>query len=145
MSLTFAIRSSALPDDARVAAFRGSEGLSRPHVFDIFVTVPGDDDVDLSDGIGSRVTLTIHGADAPTHFSGVVGALELLRAVKGNSLYKVRLVPLLWQLSLTRHSRIFTKVSIPDLLKQVLDDEGVTDYELRLKGTYETEEHVCQY
>ena len=57
----------------------------------------------------------------------------------------MRIVPRLWQLSLTRHSRIFTKKSIPEIIGEVLGDEGVSDFELRLSGAYTPEEHVCQY
>ena len=35
-------------------------------------------------------------------------------------------------------------MSVPDIIKAVLEENGVTDYELRL-GAYEPEEHVCQY
>ncbi len=146
MALTFGIRSSALPDNAKVAAFRGSEGLSRPYTFDVYVNVAGDEELDLEDGVGARGTLTIDGGGPePVQIGGVVSSMQLLRAVRGNALYLVRIVPLLWQLSLTRHSRMFTKMSIPDVIKAVLAAEGIDDFELRLSGSYDTEEHVCQY
>jgi type VI secretion system secreted protein VgrG len=78
--------------------------------------------------------------------------MELLRAVsingrsdQENCLYLVRIVPHLWQLSLTRHSRIWTKKTIPEIIQEVLEEEGVHDVDLRLRGSYEAEEHVCQY
>ena len=145
MALSFGIRSSALPDGARVIGFRGTEALSRPYHFDIYVQIPGDEDVELADGIGGRATLRIEGGFSPVEYHGVLASLELLRAIEGNSLYQVRLVPFIWELSLTMHSRLFTKLNIPDVIKKVLTDEGVEDFEFRLKGTYEVEEHVCQY
>ena len=146
MSLEFSIRSSALPASAMVASFRGSQELSRPYLFDVYVIVPGDHEIEVEDAVGSRATLIADdGKGAPETIAGVFGAFELVRAMPEVSLYVARIVPLLWQLSLTKHSRVFTKTSIPDVIKAVLDDEGVIDYELRLANSYDTEEHVCQY
>ncbi len=146
MALKFSIRSGALPEGATVAGFRGSEGLSRPYVFEVFVNVLGDEEVEPEDAVGCKATLDISDGLFPqASWSGVIAYFELVRAVPGNSLYLARIVPRLWQLSLTRHSRIFTKQSIPEVISAVLDDEGITDYELRLTEAYEQEEHVCQY
>ncbi|HTJ84301.1 MAG TPA: type VI secretion system tip protein TssI/VgrG, partial [Polyangiaceae bacterium] len=146
MALKFSIRSGALPEGATVAGFRGSEGMSRPYVFDVFVNVLGTEEVEPEDAVGSKVTLEILDGLVPQgSWSGIVAFFELVRAVPGNSLYLLRIVPKLWQLSLTRHSRIFTKQTIPEIISAVLDDEGISDYELRLTESYETEEHVCQY
>jgi len=146
MALKFSIRSGALPEGATVAGFRGSEGLSRPYVFEVYVNVLGDEDVEPEDAVGSKVTLTLTDGLLPQGtWSGVIAYFELVRAMPKNSLYLLRLVPRLWQLSLTRHSRVFTKQTIPEIISAVLDDEGITDYELRLTESYDTEEHVCQY
>ncbi len=164
MGLTFNIESSALPANASVVAFRGSEGISRPYAFDIYVNVIGDELV-LDDAPGSRVTLTIGDGPTPTSFHGVIAQIELLRAVRqadrgvasalgqvasalfsgDNSLYLVRLVPNLWQLSLTKHSRIFTSVTVEDVITQVLQDEGIDSFEFQLTKQYDVEEHITQY
>ncbi|HTJ80171.1 MAG TPA: type VI secretion system tip protein TssI/VgrG [Polyangiaceae bacterium] len=150
----FEITSSALPTQAKVAAFRGTEGISRPYVFDIYVTVDGvGEDVDVDDAPGAKVTLTIHDpAGDPIEISGMIASMELLRSIAINgafgrihSLYRLQLVPQLWQLSLTKHSRLWSGKSVPDVIKEVLDDEGITHVEFRLEGVYDVEEHVCQY
>ncbi len=68
----------------------------------------------------------------------------MLHASDGHVVVRAVLVPRLWQLALGRHSRIFTKMKVPDIIKAILEENGVTDHEFRL-GTYEVEEHVCQY
>ncbi len=156
MALAFSMRSGALPTSASVAGFRGSEGLSRPYVFDVYVTVAGDHDLEPEEAIGSRATLTIdpgvvdaavlaRGLPADVSWGGILASVEMVKAIPGNTLYLARLVPRLWLLSLTKHSRVFTKKSIPEIITAVLEDEGLTDYELRLSSSYEVEEHVCQY
>ncbi len=146
MALKFSIRSGALPSNSVVAGFRGSEGLSRPYVFDIYINVPGETEVALDEVIGSKGTLAIaDGMFEVAHWGGIFASFELVRAIKGNALYLARLVPQLWQLSMTRHSRMFTKKTAPNVIKAVLDEEGILDFDMKAGGSYPEEEHVCQY
>lgn len=149
MSDLITISSSVLPDSARVIGFRGVEAISRPYEIEVFVTVPQDmgDELDLADGIGAKAKLTLDRTDLtspPFVFAGVFSDLEILHAIDGRILLRAVMVPRLWQLGLSRHSRIFTKMTVPDIVKSVLEENGVTDVELRL-GAYEIEEHVSQY
>ncbi len=143
----FSIRSSAIPSHATVVGFRGVEAISTPYEIEIYFSLTGLDFVDLRDAVYSKAVLSIDlgGAHAPFTFGGVLRAVQLVRALPGNALYLAKLVPQLWQLSLTRHSRVFTKKSIVEIIRAVLDEGGVADYELRLDGSFEKEDHVCQY
>lgn len=130
--------------------------MSRPYAFDVYVHVVGEVEIDLDDAVGARATLVLEKAppgsvtdlaalEAPVEYHGMVASFEHLRAVHGSALYRLRLVPNLWELTLTRHSRIFTKKSVPEVIEEVLNLEGVSNFELRLSGAYEVEEHICQY
>jgi type VI secretion system secreted protein VgrG len=149
MSDLITIFSSVLPDSARVIGFRGTEAISRTYEFEIFLVLhhePGEE-FDLADAIGAKARLVIDRAlDAvpPFFFTGVLASVELMHTHDNRSLVRAVLVPRLWQLGLSRHSRIFTKMKVPDIIKAVLEENGVTDYEMRL-GSYEVEDHVCQY
>jgi type VI secretion system secreted protein VgrG len=151
MAQRFVIESGALPMGANVVGFRGSEGLSRPYAFDVYINVPGTEEVVIEEAIGMKAKLSIlDGILEVSSWSGVFASFELVRAIKGNALYHARIVARLWELSLSQHSRMFTKSAtptIPDVIKAVLDEEGITDYDLdHLKATpYPEEEHVCQY
>jgi type VI secretion system secreted protein VgrG len=140
--------SSAVPRAARVVGFRGAEAISRPYEHEIFLALHGEE-IELASAIGAAGRLTIDREKdtiPPFIFAGIVAHIELLHDIDGLSLVRVILVPRLWRLGLSRHSRIFTKVKLPDVIKAVLEDNGLTGnaYELRLGG-YEVEEHVCQY
>jgi type VI secretion system secreted protein VgrG len=142
------ITSSVLPDDTRVAAFRGTEAFSKPYELEIFLLLD-DEELDLADCVGAKACLTIDRAQdslPPYHFSGVLAVVELLHEIDGRSLVRAVLVPRLWLLGLSRHSRIFTKMSILDVIKAVLEDNAISgsDYEFRV-GSRPPEEHVCQY
>jgi type VI secretion system secreted protein VgrG len=142
------IASSVLPDSTRVIAFRGVETLSRPYEIEIFLSLGEEgDSLDLTDTIGAKAKLVIDRIDdrLPPHiFAGILAHADLLHAYDGRSLVRAVLVPRLWQLGLSNHSRIFTKMSIPDIIKAVLSENGINDFEMHL-GSYEPEEHVCQY
>ncbi|WP_232379642.1 type VI secretion system Vgr family protein [Polyangium fumosum] len=153
MALTdlITISSSVLPDTTRVVAFRGVEAISRTYEFEIFLSLEGEegDGLDLGDAIGAKAQLVIDRADdklPPFVFAGILASVELLHAVEGRSLVRAVLVPRLWLLGLSKHSRIYTKKKLPEVIESILEDNGLSgdDYELRL-GSYETEEHICQY
>lgn len=65
----------------------------------------------------------------------------------GRALLRAVLVPRLWRLTQTLHSRVFTQQSIPEIIASVLQGGGLasTAFSLRLSGQYPPEEHVCQY
>ncbi|MDC3952644.1 type VI secretion system tip protein VgrG [Polyangium jinanense] len=145
------LESSALPENSRVATFRGVEGISRPYEFEVMVVVEEADgeEIDLADGIGGKARLVIDRADdklPPFIIAGILGSLEHLHSFGGRSLVRAVIVPRLWTLGLSRHSRNFTKKSVPEIIQAILEDNGFTsdDFEIRLSG-YGKEEHVCQY
>ncbi|MFT3772858.1 MAG: type VI secretion system tip protein TssI/VgrG [Minicystis sp.] len=140
--ITFA--SSAL--SGKVVGFRGTEAMSRPYHFEIFVQMMGE--FDLKSAIGAKATMVVDRATegfVPFCFAGVLANVEVVHAYDGQVLVRAHLVPKLWQAGLSRHSRIFTNMRIPDIITQVLGENGVSEYELRLGGSYDAEEHVCQF
>jgi type VI secretion system secreted protein VgrG len=146
----FTISSNALPDTTRVAGFRGTEGISRPYEFELYLLVGAEgQDLDLGDAVGVKAKLEIdrHDGQPPFVFHGILAAFELLQELGEQSLFHATLVPQLWQLTQTLHSRVFTDQTIPDIIKDVLEDGGLSngDYVFKLAGQYRTEEHVCQY
>src|SRR6185437_3418772 len=150
MQDAFQITCGALPHSTRVAGFRGTEGISRLYQFDLYLNVPTEgQDVELEHAVGAKATLEIRREDggAAFVFHGMFAAFELINQEGDNAHFHAVLVPQLWQLTQTLHSRIFTQMSIPDIIKAVLEDGGLgdDDFALQLSETYQPEEHVCQY
>ncbi|MEZ4445454.1 MAG: type VI secretion system tip protein TssI/VgrG [Polyangiaceae bacterium] len=139
----------ALGGTPRVVAFRGAEALCRPYLFEIFAQVEGGTaSAGLEDAIGSRATLSLEReAGKPFIFHGILSAANLVRHQGEWGLYQLHLVPRLWQLGLTRHSRVFTNQTLPQIIETVLQDAGLpsNSYELRLTETYLPEELVVMY
>lgn len=154
MNDLISITSSAFQDSTRVAGFRGREFMSRPFEFEIFLITQGADgeEVSMADAVGAKGHLVIDRKDdgiPPFTFSGVFARVDLLHQLEGRALFRAVLVPRLWLLGLSKHSRIFTQMTVPEIIKAVLEENTLregTDYELRLRnGKYAKEEHVCQY
>lgn len=149
MQDSFTISASALPASTRVVGFRGSEGLSKPYVFEIYLVMTHDtgEDLDLAGVVGTKATLRLIRADGGPPFvvNGVFATMELVHAYSGRSVFRAVLVPQLWKLTLSLHSRVFTNQTVPDIIKTVLSNAGVSSHELRLVGSYKPQEHVCQY
>jgi len=148
MSEIFTFLSTAFPPTAQVTAFKGREAISRTYEFDIALKLTGLD-VDVAAAVGARGTLTIdRGLGAPPYvFHGVLSSVELVNDYGSYGLYVARLVPTYWQLTLTRHSRIFTDASVPDIIEALLKEGGLgaNDYRVALWNDYPKLEHVCQY
>lgn len=146
------LESSAFPDNSRVATFRGVEAISRPYEIEVLVMVDEADgeEIDLADGIGSKARLVLDRADdklPPFIFAGILGTIEHLHSFGGRSLVRAVIVPRLWTLGLSHHSRMFTKESIRDIIKDILEDNGLNegdDFDIRVQHQVK-EEHVCQY
>jgi len=148
----FTIHSSALPKGTRVVGFRGAEGISRLYAFEIHLTLGPDeaDAFELSSAVGAKGSLVLDRQDGrpPFSFHGIFSEIAFVHHQQdGRALVRAVLVPRLWRLTQTHHSRIFTQQSIPDIIKKTLEDGGLTsaDYSLHLSEQYPPEEHVCQY
>ena len=128
-----------------VSRFDLVEGVSVP--YELSVELACDDEVKMDDALGKEgfLTLTGDGGDRIVH--GVVDRFEH----KGNrgrfGLYSARVVPYLQWLSLERDCRIFQNKSVPDIVKQVLQDSELpTDrFDFRLKESYAPVEYCVQY
>jgi type VI secretion system secreted protein VgrG len=151
MNDLFSISSDGLPEGARVVGFRGNEAISKPYVFEIYFTVASEEshELDLGDAVSSKATLTLDRQDGrpPFAFHGILAEVSLIHEMGGRALVRALLVPRLWQLGQTFHSRIFTGMSIPDIIKETLEDGGLSsdEYVFKLVDQYKPEEHVCQY
>lgn len=153
---TFELTCGALPQSSVCIGFDGREELSRPLWFDVYLTIPASDDLDLKEVVGANASLKIQLgtptvleiAAPPFELHGMIAELELIRTSDGNALYRAALVSRVWQLLLSSHSRIWTKRSIKEIVAEVLSEHGLLegdDVEFRLSAEPAAEEHVSQY
>ena len=94
-------------------------------------------------------TLTVR-CDLPRgglrHFSGLVSEFRYGGTSGRYASYQCRLSPWLWFLSRATNCRIFQHKTVPDILKQVFDDRGFTDYDRsRLSHVHPPRTYCVQY
>ena len=144
----FSFTSDALsPNTFGVVKFVGTEGISKCYTFE--VTLVSDNlEVDLQGVMENPAKLTLHrdeGDDVSYH--GILLSFEQLHEVNRLAFYRAHLVPRLTWLSFTKHNQVFLDKSVPEIIEACLKDGGLTgaDFEMRLKGSYDPIEYVCQY
>lgn len=126
-------------DALLLQSFHGEELVSG--LFHFLVETESDSNIDFSQLIGKSVTIT--GADKDgnkRYFNGIVA-----RLLQSGSTYRLELRPKLWTLTLSSDHRIFQAQSAPDIIKKVLQEQGVDSIRDALTGTYETRDYCVQY
>jgi type VI secretion system secreted protein VgrG len=78
-------------------------------------------------------------------FHGIVKRFVQLGRYGDLVAYRAEVVPRTWLLSLATDCRIFQQKSVPDIVKTVLNDLGITDVKVQLSGQYSPREYCVQY
>lgn len=104
------------------------------------------EDLTFEDLLGQNVTVRMDmPKDEIRFFNGFISNFSQTGTLKGFIVYQATISPWLWFLTRTADCRIFQEMSVPDILAQVFDTRGYTDYENRLEATYRTWEYCVQY
>jgi len=143
----FTFHSPELADDElMVVGFTGEEAISRPYRFELDLlsenaTVP------FSALIDQPATLTIHSGEEPLPIHGIVADVQQGRPQGAYYSYRIVLVPRLWRLSLTHQSRVFQNASVPEIVRQVLQEAGLVGdaFRFALESSYPTRDYCTQY
>ncbi len=142
-----AICRSPLGDDKLfLASFDGTERISQPFSYqlDLLAEDPG---LDFAKLIGKPIGLEVaFGEGDPRFFHGIVSRLAQGGQDDRFTHYRAEVVPQLWLLSRRRNCRIFQEKSVPEILKTILGEHGVTNVEYRFKeGDYLEWTNCVQY
>ncbi len=142
-----AINSPLGKDVLLLKGIRMNDELGRPFVAHLDLRSETQD-IDFKNIIGMNVTVRINLADGtPRYINGFIADFAQHGAPYAGSMneYKATMVPWLWFLTRSSDCRIFQNLKIQDIVKQVFDDFGFSDYEFNLTGTYKEREYVVQY
>src|SRR5688572_12190798 len=108
-----------------VRHFSASEGLAMLFTYEVdLLTMQRQ--VKLEDVIGQSWTVSLDLPDNKTrYFNGVVANITSTGPIGRFASYHATLRPALWLLSLTRDSRIFPNMTVPDIVQELTDKRGV--------------------
>lgn len=142
-----AINSPLGKDVLLLKGIRMNDELGRPFVAHLDLRSETQD-IDFKAIIGMNVTVRINLADGTLRYiNGFIADFAQHGAPYEGSMnqYKATMVPWLWFLTRSSDCRIFQNLKIQDIVKQVFDDFGFSDYEFNLTGAYKQREYVVQY
>lgn len=134
-----------------LTGFSGTEGISNLFSFELDM-VSENHSITFKDIIGKSVTVSITLPEGDKRFfSGIISRFS--QGSGGGeaggdprfSYYTATMVPWLWLLTRTADSRIFQKLSVPDIVEKVFGEKGFLDYKVLLDGTYEPRDYCVQY
>ncbi len=126
-----------------LTALRGREALSELFHFEL-ETLWQDtkNPLPFDQLLGQKIAVKLVHRSGVRHISGIVAKItQAERDVKFMK-HRLEVVPAFWLLTRRRRSRIYQHLSVPDILKDVLQGMDVS-YELQ--GTFEPREYCVQY
>ena len=130
----------------KVESFRVSEAVSTP--FEMNLTVLSEDEGITFEALSRKTgVLSVYGQGMHVArlFNGSVSELRYLGTGRRFSRYQITLVPELWFLTQRQDCRIFQMKTAPEIITEVFDKAGMSDYRLELTAQYASKEYVLQY
>ncbi len=133
------------PDTLLLRAISGAEGLSSLFSYGLDL-LSEDHAVDFDAIVGQNVTVRIECPKGGTRYiNGLVSRFSQRRREGRLASYQATVVPALWMLTRTSDCRIFQEQTVPDIIKEVMKDHGITDLDDRLTASYREWEYCVQY
>jgi type VI secretion system secreted protein VgrG len=133
------------PDVLLLQRFHGDEGVSIPYHYTLEL-LSEEEAVDPAELLRQPMVITVNlqdGGERKIH--GLVRRFTQMGQQEDLTFYSVELVPWLWFLTLSQDCKVFQNKSVLDIVQEVFDGLGYTDYDLRCSRTYAPREYCVQY
>jgi type VI secretion system secreted protein VgrG len=136
-----------IADDLLLLALRGSESLSSPFQYELHsLTKLSEAQLGHWHGKSASCRIGDGSRELPQRFvHGVVTHIRYVPRTQGESECIITLEPSLAVLKLGRMMRVWQNISIPELVRTLLSDHGITQLDLQLQGSYPKREYCVQY
>ena len=123
--------------------FKGEEGISRLFSYRLEMIAENKTKVAFDAVLGQKVTIHLQLPDeSETHLNGLCVRLAQGERDEKFTLYEAELVPDVWRLTRKAQSRIFQRMTVPEILKKVFTG---FDADWQLTGKYEPRDYCAQY
>ena len=140
-----AITTALGPEKLAVGSVPVQEQISR--LFQIEAELASEDgEIDFDNVIGQRPPSGSISARTTSAISTATSAASSRWPTRATMRrYRATIVPWLWFLTRTSDCRIFQNKTVPDIIEEVFQGYGFTDYKLKLTATYPKWEYCVQY
>lgn len=143
---TMAIKTPLGDDKVLLESMVGSEHLSQLFDFTISVLSSKEETITLSQLLGGNVTVRMETESGTRYFNGVVAACSQMPPTSELFLrHQLVVRPWFWFLTRKSDSRIFQNMTVPDIVAEVFNGAGFSDFEFRTVGEYRVWENCVQY
>ncbi|WED99906.1 type VI secretion system Vgr family protein [Taylorella equigenitalis] len=146
MSERHLVASTVYGDELKFKSLEGVEKLS--DLFDYTVDLVSEKgNLDLEKILGTMIDITVDIDQGKRYFQGLVinaQYLEPLNTTKREHVYRFQLRPWLWLATQTQNNRIFQKISVPDIIEEVLEKYPFK-HEFKTMDSYRTWPYCVQY
>ncbi|MCO5063391.1 MAG: type VI secretion system tip protein VgrG [Rhizobiaceae bacterium] len=143
--MRFSFDADALPKAFEVFEFSGREEISDCFAIEVDL-VSFQDDIDLNMLLDTSAVLTVAKRGQPRRYiHGVIAEIERRAVGLARTVYRVTLCPSLHRLRYISDSRIFQKLSVPDIAKVILAENGIVDVEWRVERAHPSREFCVCY
>jgi type VI secretion system secreted protein VgrG len=141
------VRIGSLADDLLVpTGFSGYEAISTLSCFSLHLVSEKPDEVVPEKIPGQLASIALELADGTQRFfHGYVSRFSRGESGDRFTEYHAQVVPWLWFLTLTADCRIYQDLAVPDILKQVFQDNGFFDFRSALTGEHIRRDYCVQY
>ena len=136
----------APPNVLRVRSFSAMEQIFGLHSIEVELAAPVGVPIDLHALNDQPATLIIHNRTLGIrHLSGVVAGISRRSSGVHTTYYAATIMPTLHCLRYGSDCRIFQQMTVPDIIRKVFGEYGVTDVEWALSGVHDEREYCVQY
>ena len=130
-------------DKLLLVGFTGQESVSRLFSFNLALIAENNTDVAFDKLLGQKITIRLDLLEREKRFfNGICKRISQGERGEVFTSYRMEIVPQLWVLTKRAQSRIFQQISVPDILKKVLNGLDVA-YEIQ--GTFHPRDFCVQY
>lgn len=132
-------------EQVKLERARCTERLGHPFVMQVEI-ISALGEIDLLPHLGKPVVVTMYEDDElRKRFHALIAHGEFTQESGSGFHYKLTARPFTHWLDQNRDMAIFQDLTAPDIIKQVLGNAGVSDFELKLSKNYRPREYCVQY
>lgn len=123
----------------------GTEGISTPFAYTLDL-LSEDPSIDPAKVLRTPVCVTLTGkGGSERSIHGVVRSFTQLGRSEELTSYRAEVAPWLWFLSLSSDCKIFQNLSVPEIVEEVFQGLGYSDFQLKLVKSYPKRVFCVQY
>jgi type VI secretion system secreted protein VgrG len=129
-----------------IESLEGAEGISRLFEYHAELLAAVGTTIAPKSIVGSKVTVAIALSDVQGFrwINGIVASFEQCAGDEDFDVYRARIVPSMWQMTLSSNCRVFQNKTVLEIVKAVAGDYGLSLSD-QTNGSYKPHEYCTQY